>query len=61
MKYYPTRFECVDESGDLIFNVTTFDQHSANVQIKYLVNEKNWKAISEAIQDCLDQMFQEEN
>lgn len=34
MKVYPTNVEAVDDAGDVVFRVHTFDEHTASIEIQ---------------------------
>ena len=58
IKYYPTMFECVDDVGDIIFKLLTFDDESVSIDMSICIGTNTWPEISAAIQDCLNQMLE---
>lgn len=34
MKVYPVKIEAVDDTGELVFTVETFDEHTATIELK---------------------------
>lgn len=59
MKSYPVKFECYDESGG-VFKLEAFDEVCANLTIDTVISKDSWPEISQEIQKCLDQMFDDE-
>lgn len=55
-KAYPTEFECTDETGAVVFNLKTFDQDSAQLEISTLVSGIRWPEISAMIESSLIKM-----
>lgn len=55
-KAYPTEFECTDETGTVVFNLKTFDQDSAQLEISTLVSGISWPEISAMIASSLIKM-----
>jgi len=53
---YPTKFEAFDETNELLFIVEMFDECSATVEIKTVLNTESWNEISSRIGDCLGSM-----
>lgn len=42
MKVYPTQVECIDDSGEVVFRVETFDEHTASIKLAdTVVSEKS--------------------
>jgi nitrogen regulatory protein PII-like uncharacterized protein len=56
MKLYPTKFECIDETGAPVFTVEMFDEAAATVAIKTLVNEHSWREVAEKVAEALKRM-----
>ena len=52
----PTEFECTDETGELIFKISTFDAHCAVLEIKTMISPANWPLISAEIMHCITSM-----
>jgi hypothetical protein len=55
----PVEFE-IHEDKELLAKVRMFDEGGASVEIKTVVGEHTWAALSECIQQSLDLMFQPE-
>ena len=58
INYYPTKFECVDDAGNIIFKLDTFDEESVSIEMSICIGTNTWPEISAAIQDCLNQMLE---
>lgn len=56
LEVVPVTFEATDSDGDLVFKVNAFDDATAAIEIKALVNDKSWAVIAASIADCLRQM-----
>ena len=46
---YPTRIEAVDEAGDAVFHLETFDEHTCKVDMNGLIGPNNLDDILDAI------------
>ena len=46
---YPTRIEAVDETGDLVFHLETFDEHTCRLEMRGLISPNNLDDVLEAI------------
>ena len=57
-KYYPTKFECVDDADNTIFKLDTFDEETVSIEMSTCIGTNTWPEISAAIQDCLNQMLE---
>jgi len=53
IKMYPTAFEAVDETDDLLFRVLCFDEAVSNVEIKTLVTPESWLELSAKVHEAL--------
>ena len=53
---YPVKFECVDDSEELVFHVEMFDEAAASVEIKTLVTVSTWDEISALVREALIKM-----
>jgi len=56
MNVYPTMFEATDEASDLLFTVVLFDEVTAKVNIKTVVDLSTWNKIAAEVAVCLEQM-----
>lgn len=50
---YPTKFEAVDDAGDVAFTVETFDEVCASVGISSVVTVASWDEISAKVREAL--------
>ena len=50
---YPTRIECVDETGDLVFSVESFDEYVASLAVKATLSVADWDQIAPLIRQAL--------
>jgi hypothetical protein len=46
---YPTRIEAVDEDGDVVFHLETFDEHTCRLEMHGLISPNNLLDVMEAI------------
>lgn len=50
MKIYPIKVEAVNDAGDLMFTVNTFDGHCADIELKQtLHNEASLKELTDGL------------
>lgn len=56
IKIYPTRCEAVDEDGEVVFTVATFDADCYNLEVNAVVDAENWPRIAKAIEFTLAYM-----
>ena len=46
---YPTRIEAVDETGDAVFHLETFDEHTCKLEMRALIGPDNLHKVLDAI------------
>ena len=56
LKQYPTKIEIYDEPDEIVSIVEMFDESSASVEIKTVVNVEMWDEISAEIREALVKM-----
>jgi len=56
LKQYPTKIVIYDEPDEIIATIEMFDESSASVEIKTVVNVGMWDEISSEIRDALVKM-----
>lgn len=59
IRMYPTEFEAVDETENLLFKVVCFDEACSNVEVKTLVTPESWPEISDKILTALRLIHEE--
>ena len=56
IKMYPTVIEAVDESGDLVFKLESFDEVSAKIELNSLLGSGNLEEILSAIRSGVEML-----
>jgi hypothetical protein len=50
---YPTRIECVDETGEKVFSVESFDASTASIDVPGLLTYAKWDQLAPLIRQAL--------
>ena len=53
IKVYPIQIEAIDDVSDLVFKLTTFDEYTAELTIKTLVNADMLPELFEALNKAM--------
>lgn len=57
LKLYTSRVECIDEFDDISFVVSTFDECTAEVNIKHPVHTlASWKEMAKAVEKAIKRL-----
>lgn len=56
MKLYPVKFECLDETGEVVFTLKCFDDMLSELEMRQAISSDSWLEISALIHDGLKQM-----
>lgn len=53
------KLQGIDETGDVAYNLTCFDEVCAEIEIKTMICRGSWPELSKSIESALEMMFQE--
>jgi hypothetical protein len=53
---YPTQIEAVDRNGSLLFKLSTFDEYTAELEMKTAISQDGLHELFDAIQRAVDML-----
>ena len=59
-KQHTTSVEIIDETGEMICKISTFDESSVSLEIDAVMTANAWKGLSDKIYESILNMVQEE-